>query len=296
MKCLDLFSGIGGISLGLESSGMKTVAFCEIEPYPRYWLEQHWSGVPIYEDVRTLTAESILGDVGRIDIIAGGFPCPDISAAGRGAGLGTEESPTERSGLWFEALRIVREMRPRWCLFENVPHLRTRGYDTVRHGLLSEDYSCWPFVVGAGDIGAPYKRKRVWIIARDNRRDRKDVGEPSGEGLERFGDNPRKQEEPKPRNSSPHSWPARMGNQQYSWEAPRLVKTHAAVRADDERDGIESSMGNATDGVPGRMARFRTTYTPAHRKEAIKALGNAVVPLIAGAIGRSIMRMDAMER
>lgn len=157
MYVLDLFSGIGGFSLGLERAGMRTVAFCESDPFCREWLAQRWPGIPCYPDVRLLDGRT----VGHVDVVCGGFPCQDISAAGNGAGL-----DGERSGLWFEMLRIVREVRPAWVLAENVTALRSRGADRVLGDLEESGYACWPFVVGADDVGAPHRRKRVWIIGR----------------------------------------------------------------------------------------------------------------------------------
>jgi DNA (cytosine-5)-methyltransferase 1 len=120
LRVLDLFSGIGGFSLGLErTGGFETVAFCEIEPYPRAVLKKHWPNVPIYEDVRTLTAERLAADGIAVDVICGGFPCQDISVAGKQAGMdgGT------RSGLWSEIARLVGELRPRFVFVENVASL-----------------------------------------------------------------------------------------------------------------------------------------------------------------------------
>lgn len=145
------------MSLGLERAGMETIAFCEVEPFCREWLAQQWPEVPIFDDVRRLHAAAVSGGV---DVVAGGFPCQDISVAGNGAGI-----DGERSGLWSEMFRIVCELRPRWVLAENVPALRTRGADRVLGDLESEGYACWPLVVGADDIGAPHRRKRVWIVA-----------------------------------------------------------------------------------------------------------------------------------
>jgi len=93
VNVLDLFSGIGGFSLGLERAGMHTVAFCEIEPYPRAVLAKHWPGIPCYDDIRTLTADRLKADgIGPIDVICGGFPCQDISNSGRKAGINGERS------------------------------------------------------------------------------------------------------------------------------------------------------------------------------------------------------------
>ena len=166
MRCLDLFSGIGGFALGLESVGMHTIGFCEIEPFPRAVLAHHWPGVPIHDDVRTLSAESIpwlRAEAARgIDLICGGFPCQDISVAGKGAGLSGA-----RSGLWSECSRLVGELRPRWALFENVGALKQRGIDRVCADLEGHGYTVWPLLVGAGvGVGAPHRRDRIWIVGR----------------------------------------------------------------------------------------------------------------------------------
>ena len=159
MKVLDLFSGIGGFSLGLESTGhYETIGFCEIEPFCREVLAHHWPGVPIWEDVRELTAESLGGL--RPDAIVGGFPCQDISVAGKGEGI-----DGARSGLWSEFARLVGEIGPRWVLAENVGALRTQGIDRVCSDLEAEGYAVWPLVVGAWAVGAPHRRERVWIVA-----------------------------------------------------------------------------------------------------------------------------------
>jgi len=111
---LDLFSGIRGLSLGLHWAGMRTTAFCEADPFARVVLARHWPGVPIYADVRTLTAARLRADgVPRPGLLCGGFPCQDISLAGRTAGI---EGP--RSGLWSHMARLVRECRPRWVVAE----------------------------------------------------------------------------------------------------------------------------------------------------------------------------------
>ena len=120
MRVLDLFSGIGGFSLGLErTGGFETVAFCEIEPFPRRVLAKHWPEVPQYDDVRTLTADVLARDGIAVDVITGGFPCQDISVAGKRAGLGE----ATRSGLWSEVVRLIGDLRPRYVIVENVANL-----------------------------------------------------------------------------------------------------------------------------------------------------------------------------
>lgn len=167
IRVLDLFSGIGGISLGLErTGGFETVAFCEIEPFCRAVLRRYWPHLEVYENVKTLRGADLLALHGRIDCIAGGFPCQQISAAGKGEGVGTEGAPTDRSGLWWEMRRLIREIRPAWVFAENVPTLRTRGADSVIASLEQEGYTVWASVVGAWAVGAPHKRDRIWLIGR----------------------------------------------------------------------------------------------------------------------------------
>lgn len=163
-KVLDLFSGIGGFSLGLErTGGFKTVAFCEIEPFCRKVLKKHWPDVPIYEDVRTLTAEQLAADGIAVDVICGGFPCQDISFAGKGAGI-----EGERSGLWSEYARIIGELRPRFVIVENVAALLGRGLDVVLGDLASSGYDAEWDCVGADQLGASQHRERIWILAYPN--------------------------------------------------------------------------------------------------------------------------------
>src|SRR5690606_28278115 len=115
MNVLDIFSGIGGFSLGLERAGMKTVAFCEIEEFPRKVLAKHWPDVPIYEDVRELSRDRLESDgITGIDVICGGFPCQDISVAGKKVGISGA-----RSSLWAEFARLIGEIRPRFAIVEN---------------------------------------------------------------------------------------------------------------------------------------------------------------------------------
>jgi DNA (cytosine-5)-methyltransferase 1 len=163
VRVLDLFSGIGGFSLGLERAGFTTVAFCEIEPYCRAVLKKHWPHVPCYEDVRTLTAERLAADGISVDVICGGFPCQDISTAGKGAGI-----EGERSGLWREYARIIGEIRPRYVIVENVAALLGRGLGVVLEDLASIGFDAdWHCIPGCA-VGAPQCRDRLWIIAYPN--------------------------------------------------------------------------------------------------------------------------------
>ena len=156
LRILDLFSGIGGFSLGLErAGGFETVAFCEIEPYCRKILAKHWPGVPCYDDVRTFPMAR-----GMADVVTAGFPCQDLSHAGEGAGL---SGP--RSGLWWKVRRTLRVVRPRYAVLENVAALLSRGMGTVLGSLAAIGYDAEWHCIPAGHVGAPHERDRVWIIA-----------------------------------------------------------------------------------------------------------------------------------
>ena len=177
MRVLDLFSGIGGFSLGLERAGMATAMFCEIEPFCRRVLAKHWPGVPIHDDVRTLDRLVVAEKAGAVDLVCGGFPCQDISVAGKGAGL-----DGERSGLWFEYRRIIEEVAPRWVVIENVPALRSRGLDTVLGGLAALGYDAEWHCIPASALGAPHRRDRVWLVAHTQHAGRDAVGLPGHGG------------------------------------------------------------------------------------------------------------------
>lgn len=151
--------------MGLErTGGFETVAFCEIEEFPRKVLAKHWPGVPIYEDVRQLTGDILKRDGISVDVITGGFPCQDISSSGSGKGLAGE-----RSRLWSEIARLIGELRPAFAIMENSPNL-LNGENGAWFGRVLGDLAEVGFdaeweVVGAGATGAPHKRERVWILA-----------------------------------------------------------------------------------------------------------------------------------
>jgi DNA (cytosine-5)-methyltransferase 1 len=269
-KLLDLFSGIGGFSLGLErTGGFKTVAFCEIDPFCRKVLKKHWPEVPQYDDVRTLTAERLAADGIAVDAICGGFPCQDISFAGNGAGLAGE-----RSGLWAEIRRLVCQLRPKIVCVENVTALLSRGLGTVLGDLASVGYDTEWQDVSAEDIGAPHPRSRVWIVAY-----------PSGARLERLWCNERVE--------------AQIANTRRANDACNaafIARLHGVGKrglsaivdgtanrpswAGQQWPSSQPLLYRVDDGVPDRVDRT-------------SALGNAVVPQIPELIGRAILAADA---
>jgi len=161
LRHLDLFSGIGGFSLGLEATGgFETVAFCDIEKYCLEILEKRYPGVPRYTNIKELNYETIKTDgVFPIDIITGGYPCQPFSVAGRKKG---EKDPRH---LWPEMFRLVQELQPSWVIGENVSGHIKLGLDTVLKNLESEGYSARTFSISASSIGANHQRERVWIVA-----------------------------------------------------------------------------------------------------------------------------------
>lgn len=158
---LSLFAGIGGFELGLErSGGFKAVASCEINPKCRHLLKHHWPEVPAYDDVCSLTADRLVADGITVDAVCGGFPCQDISFAGNGAGLAGE-----RSGLWREYARLIREIRPKRVIVENVAALLGRGLGDVLGDLAALGYNAWWDCIPASAVGAPHRRDRLWLVA-----------------------------------------------------------------------------------------------------------------------------------
>ncbi len=254
---LDLFSGAcGGWSLGLHRAGFTTVAACEIDPWRRQRFAFNFPDAKLYDDVQTLTAERLLGDgIGRIDVVAGSPPCQDASSANSiKGGQGIDGA---RTGLFWEALRLVRELRPDWVCLENVPPLRTRGYDRIHDALEADEYAVRPLVVGAACAGAPHLRKRVWIIANA-----KVLQRPSIEGHQSNG-NP----------TATIADAAEVAGRSRS-DFPFAQST---LDGWQDWNGGASHFERMDDGIPAGMAR-----------QLLSAYGDAVVPVIPEMIGRAI--------
>lgn len=157
---LDLFSGIGGFSLGLERAGMNTVAFCEIDPFCQRVLRTHWPHTLIFDDITQLTSRRLHHEnITNIDLICGGYPCQPFSVAGKQRG---ESDPRH---LWPQMYRLIREIRPRWIICENVAGHVQLGLDAVLADLDAIGYAATPFIIPACAVGAPHRRDRVWIVA-----------------------------------------------------------------------------------------------------------------------------------
>ena len=164
MKVLDLFSGIGGFSYGLEKLGFKTVAFCEIDKFCKLLLQKHWKEIKIYDDVKEITKRQLEADgIELPEVITGGFPCQPFSVAGKQRGT------DDNRHLWPQMFRIIRELAPRWVVGENVRGLVNiqdgMVFETVCTDLEGEGYEVRAFNIPAAGVGAPHRRERIWIIA-----------------------------------------------------------------------------------------------------------------------------------
>jgi len=264
----SLFAGIGGLELGLERAGMTVKWQVEIDEYCRQVLAKHWPDVPRWDDVCTFPPEDWTAEQLEVDLICGGFPCQDISTAGKGAGL-----EGERSGLFYEIIRIAGILRPRYLLLENVSALLARGLGAVLGELAQIGYDAQWHCIPAASVGAPHRRDRVFILAdtkgkRLPQREGSDTSGPgthSGAGSNGSG---------LPAGVLPHTNGRGILFEGLGWQQESL----SAWRETCWRNqwAVEPQVGRVADGIPRRVDRLR-------------GLGNAVVPQVAEFIGRAIM-------
>jgi DNA (cytosine-5)-methyltransferase 1 len=241
---LDLFSGIGGIGIGL-GDWVRTVAYCEQNKYAQgVLLSRMQSGdidrAPIWDDVQTLSKQHLQ----RIDIIFGGFPCQDISTAGTGKGLAGE-----RSGLFFEVVRLVSELRPSFLFLENVSAITVRGLERITMEITALGYDCRWLVISAEAVGANHRRERWFCLAHSNsgRRQQRNAEIGSFSEFNETG--------------------SEISNT--SLQRPQIREKQRPTKRPIERTdwwSIEPDVGRVVDGLPFRVDR-------------IKCLGNSVVPL-----------------
>ncbi len=317
----SLFAGIGGLELGLERAGLgPTIWQAEQDPYCLRVLAKHWPGARRYDDVRSINAEAE-----RPDIICGGFPCQDISAAGKGAGLAGQ-----RSGLWREYARIVRELRPRFVVVENVSALLGRGLGDVLGDLAACGYDAEWDCIPAAAVGAPHRRDRVFVVAWrvsdpecDGVREQSERGQgaaqaPDGGDAEsehlgaRLADAERSRLQGAARTGL-HG--PRGTSEQSASGHPQLANGNGngcqGQRGGKVQHGIGETLGDDVDGcdmpqwppAPDDMhawGRVQADSQPAvcrvahgipDRAHRLRALGNAVVPQVAELVGRRIVEL-----
>ncbi len=289
LRVLDLFSGIGGFSLGLErTGGFETVAFCEIDPFCRRVLAKHWPEVPIHADITALDGRSVAADV-----VCGGFPCQDISLAGAGAGL-----DGDRSGLWREMRRVIGEVRPRFCAV-GAPHRRDRIW------IIASDASCGrhgseikAFCAGrdtaefggkyASDADSARLEGRDGEILRERAGERTaqarraPIADADGEGEHDVSIHA--EMEGAPESSNPHRiapfGPAIARQQRRDW------LSQSTFRGMD--DGLSAGLDGGLIDVPAPVE-----VGVKNRVGRLRSLGNSVVPQIPEMIGRAILQTEA---
>lgn len=274
----DLFSGIGGFSLGLERAGMQVVWQSEIEPYCCKVLKKHWPKVPNLGDIFKIK------DPPPVDIITAGVPCQPASCAGKRRG--TEDD----RWLWPDTLRIIHEVKPTWCILENVCGILSLEGGLVFENLLlaleAEGYEVQPFVIPACALNAPHRRDRIWIVAN------------YGNGLSRSGCFSGKKHSPSLERGKETKIPSIIGGSDRhapDTEHLRELQSEGKQRNEWRRSGdpdwnipwpkVAARLCRISDGLPAWVHR--------HRVKRLKALGNSIVPQIAEEIGRMILEIDS---
>ena len=248
LEVLDLFSGIGGFSLGLEmTGGFKTFAFCEIDGECRKVLKKHWPDTPIYEDVRTI--ENV-----KADVVCGGYPCQPYSVAGN------QKAAEDHRDLWPEMFKIITQCRPSWVIAENVYGHIKLGLDNVLNDLESEGYSARPIVLSSLCKGADHRRERVFIIAHTS-----SDGRNGGKTARGDGEADEHSEEGTDKNSNhERCGGVRTGMEGYSDKAGTRGTKPPPIRVDD--------------GLPGRMDRNRMIGNSVDPR-LVKVIGGVILSL-----------------
>ncbi len=310
LRVLDLFSGIGGFSLGLErTGGFETVAFCEIEPFCQKVLKKHWPEVPVFDDVRELKGS----EIGTADVICGGYPCQPFSTAGKR--LGKEDD----RHLWPEFMRLVAELRPSWVIGENVAGHISMGLDDVLTDLENAGYTARTFVIPACALGAHHRRDRCWTIAqasivehaaskrtgRSPQSGKSSLTNQASEGLEQGWNalvaHTKSERQPKEGQFGCRRSKQITGTSSTSFdvadavrERPQVVygSGHSRQAGGRTQSGCESFGANAASGAEQWLIEpnvGRVANGIPNRVDRLKALGNAVVPQIPEIIGHAIL-------
>lgn len=278
LKVLDLFSGIGGFTLGLErTGGFKTVAFCEIDAFCQKVLKKHWPQVPIFEDIRTLSYE------GPVDVICGGYPCQSQSIAG------IRKGKKDDRWLWPEMFNCIKKHRPRWIIGENVAGHIDMELDDVLFDLESQGYSTETFVIPACAVNAPHRRDRVWIVANSQ-------SERSASG----NNNKKSTCSGKPQQRE-------SGRSRSGEDVANSVCTRSKIRVSKKVCGQARNTKVINNDCNRRSRWKRKSIWPtepgvgrvvngvSNRSHRLKALGNAVVPQIPEIIGMAILEAEATQ-
>jgi DNA (cytosine-5)-methyltransferase 1 len=262
----SLFAGIGGIDLGLERAGMTCKWQVEWDSFCQKILTKHWPDVPKYGDVHNVGKHNLE----TVDLIAGGFPCQPHSVAGKRKGAGDDRN------LWPEYFRIIKELKPRYVLGENVPGIVTTYIDKVLSDLESEAYTCTTFNLPAVAFDAPHRRERIFVVAYSNGLRCQDTQKRQG-SVPEFGS---------------------TNEQVEGWRRDNLSNSqgiHGLWSKEEEGNNIQESRRfcRGSWGTKPRVGRM--AYGVADRVDRLRGLGNAVVPQVAQWIGERILEFDAKK-
>jgi len=290
IRHIDLCSGIGGFALAARWAGaragrdVRTIAFCEIDPFCQAVLGHHWPGVPIYDDIKTFDYE------GGCDLLTAGYPCTPFSVAGKQKGAEDDRH------LWPYVFEIVKRKRPAWCLFENVTGHITLGLDEVLLDLENEGYAARPVVIPACALDAPHRRDRVWIVAHSNSASEPggtiNAGPRSGELVAHSRRTLRTRSQFKGKNENEVGEGYANQYQRSSGTSESNVVDSSTGRCTSQETEVQSGryssfdsswwqseprVGRVAHGIPNRVAQLR-------------ALGNSILPQVAAEIMEAMFR------
>ena len=255
--------------MGGRLLGWRTVCAVEFAPYARSVLlarqrDGHLDPFPVWDDVRTFDGRPWRGSV---DVVSGGFPCQDISAAGKGAGIGGA-----RSGLWGEMARIISEVRPRYALVENSPMLTSRGLGVVLGDLAALGYDARWGVLGARHVGAPHKRDRIWIVATDPN---------SKRGRAKQVIRPEREDKTEPRDDGAAEYVADANGQRSQGRDGKVLCKRPRERTFRQGGTLSAQSSPRPDWWQTEPQLGRVADGVANRVDRLRALGNGQVPAVA---------------
>lgn len=314
LKVLDLFSGIGGFSLGLHNAGeFETVAFCEIDEFCHKVLSKNFPNVPIFSNIKTLTKEKLNAQgINKVDIVCGGFPCQPYSNAGKKKGRQDDRD------LWPEMFRVIKETKPTWVIGENVAGFIGMEFTRTKVNLESIGYRVLPFTIPACAIGAQHRRDRVWIIAHLDRTklreqsdqftkcesegfarhngEEKSFADANGERVERFGSSIGNESQyPNLCSNGPQELASNINSDGFSREAnASKKKNNKRIGKDNWWTEASFNFGYWWTNQPrmGRDIHGFSREMDRYRRHRVKALGNSIVPVIVTIIGNAILKVN----
>jgi len=285
----SLSSGIGGFELGLERAipNSKTIWQCEKDKYCRSILKKHWPLAKMYTDIRDMNTD----EVEKPDIICGGFPCQDISVAGKGEGI-----YAKKSGLWWQMFGIISDLRPRIAVLENVPAITFRGGREVLGSFASIGYDAEWTIISARQFGAPHLRRRWFLVAYscsigclEHKRLKKEMEQSRFQGIQRKEIQESDMSEPT-HSSSPYVTHSNSEHRKEQFYSKPIEKSRQPTQSDTqipqrtywEKVPPQPAIRSVDDGIPQRVAKLR-------------ALGNAIVPQCSEYIGQCIVQSGLLE-